>query len=270
MANVTLTEARVKALQPRKTVRDVRDGKLRGFGVWVLPSGRKRYFIQCQHRGERIWKIVGDGGSMSVKEARASASEVLAAVRRGEEAPGRPDDSLFENVAETVLQSYGRVWKPGTLYANQHYLKNQIMPYFATCEIGDIARRDVRNWFASLRATPSAADRSMPILSVIMREAEKMGLRPEGSNPCRGIKRYRRKGRERFLSEDEIRRLSVRLSARAKRYPLQVAVIRLLLLTGCRKSEILTLRWSGYREGNLFLRDSKTGPPDGMAVAAGP
>ena len=40
----------------------------------------------------------------------------------------------------------------------------------------------------------------------------------------------------------------------------QAAVVRLLLLTGCRKSEILTLRWSDYREGHLFLRDSKTGP----------
>ena len=48
----------------------------------------------------------------------------------------------------------------------------------------------------------------MPVLSVIMREAEAMGLRPEGSNPCRGIRRYRRKGRERFLSDAEIRRLS--------------------------------------------------------------
>ena len=105
-----------------------------------------------------------------------------------------------------------------------------------------------------------AADRSMPVLSVIMREAEAMGLRPEGSNPCRGIRRYRRKGRERFLSDEEIRRLSATLSAHADRRPGQVAVIRLLLLTGCRKSEILTLRWSDYREGHLFLRDSKTGP----------
>ncbi len=63
--------------------------------------------------------------------------------------------------------------------------------------------RDVANWFASLRATPVAADRSMPVLSVIMREAEAMGFRPEGSNPCKGIRRYRRKGRERFLSDDE-------------------------------------------------------------------
>ena len=260
MANVTLTEARVKALQPRKTVRDVRDGKLRGFGVRVLPSGRKRFFIHCQHRGERVWKIVGDAGSISVAEARSMAAEMLAAVRRGEEAPSRSDEPLFEAVAEAVFQSYERVWKPGTLYVNRHYLKNQIIPYFASREIADIDEQDVRNWFASLRATPAAADRSMPILSSIMKEAEKMGLRPEDTNPCRGIRRYRRKGRERFLSEDELRRLSARLSARAKRYPLQVAVIRLLLLTGCRKSEILTLRWSDYREGNLFLPDSKTGP----------
>jgi len=93
-----------------------------------------------------------------------------------------------------------------------------------------------------------------------MREAEAMGLRPEGSNPCRGIRRNRRKGRERFLSDDEIRRLSARLAAYAGRYPEQVAIVRLLLLTGCRKGEILTLRRSDYREGHLFLRDSKTGP----------
>lgn len=100
----------------------------------------------------------------------------------------------------------------------------------------------------------------MPVLSVIMREAEAMGLRPEGSNPCRGIRRNRRKGRERSLSDDELRRLSGRLAAHDGRYPEQVAIVRLLLLTGCRKREILTLRWSDYREGHLFLRDSKTGP----------
>ena len=87
-----------------------------------------------------------------------------------------------------------------------------------------------------------------------------MGLRPNGSNPCLGIRRYRRKGRARFLSDDEIRRLSARLSAHADSSPRQVAVVRLLQLTGCRKTEILTLRWSDYREGHLFLRDSKTGP----------
>ena len=143
---------------------------------------------------------------------------------------------------------------------NRGYLRKQLLPHFAGRSIADIDRQDVRNWFASLRATPVAADRPLPVLSVIMREAEAMGLRPNGSNPCRGVRRYRRKGRERFLSDNEIRRLSERLKAHAHRPPHKVAAIRLLLLTGCRKSEILTLRWSDYREGHLFLRDSKTGP----------
>ena len=260
MAKVTLTQARVKALRPRRTTYDIRDGELRGFGVRVLPSGRKRFFIQCQHEGERVWKIVGDAGTIDVREARSRAAETMAAIRRRETAPRGPDEVLFEAVAETVFRRYERVWKARTFFVNRCYLRKQILPCFSGRRIAEIDRRDVGNWFASLRETPAAADRSMPVLSVIMKEAEAMGLRPEGSNPCLGIRRYRRKGRERFLSDDEIRRLSERLSAHAERSPQQVAVIRLLLLTGCRKGEVLTLRWSDYREGHLFLRDSKTGP----------
>ena len=239
---------------------DIRDGSLRGFGVRVMPSGRRRFFVHCQHRGERVWKIVGEADAMDIAEARSLAKLMLAAIRRGEAVPARPEDALFEAVAGTVFRQHERLWKPRTLHVNRCYLRNQILPCFAGRNISDIDGRDVRNWFASLAATPVAADRSMPILSVIMREAEAMGLRPEGSNPCRGIRRYRRKGRERFLSDEEIRRLSAVLSEREARRPCQVAVVRLLLLTGCRKNEILTLCWTDYREGRLFLRDSKTGP----------
>ena len=260
MPRTNLTDARVGALKPRKTTRDIRDGRLGGFGVRVLPSGRKRFFVHCQHDGQRVWKIIGDAGAMSVKEARSRATEALAAIRRGEGAPARPGETLFEAVAETVFGRHERVWKPGTLDVNRNYLKNQILPHFSGRQIAEIDRRDVARWFASLRPTPVAADRSMPVLSVIMREAEAMGLRPEGSNPCRGIRRYRRKGRERVLSDDEMRRLSQSLSVHSERYPRQVAAIRLLLLTGCRKSEIMTLRRSDYRDGHLFLRDGKTGP----------
>ena len=260
MSKTDFTDARIGALVPRKTPYDLRDGKLGGFGVRVTPSGRKRFFVHCQHRGERVWKIVGDFGEIDVAEARSRADGMLAAIRRGEPAPARPEEALFEAVAETVFRQHERVWKRGTLKVNRGYLERQILPRFAGRPIVEIDRREVQNWFASLAATPAAADRSMPILSVIMRGAETMGLRPEGSNPCRGIRRNRRKGRERFLSDDEIRRLSEVLSGHADESPGQVAAIRLLLLTGCRKSELLTLRWSDYREGRLFLRDSKTGP----------
>ena len=219
MSSSTLIEARVRVLRPRRTAYDIRDRELRRFGVRVLPSGRKRFFVHRQHRGERIWKIIGDAEALGVREVRSPAEIVLAAIRRGEGASPPPGDALFETVAETVFRQHERLWKPGTIHVNRSYLRNQILPYFAGRSVAKIDRRDVRRWFASLHATPVAADRAMPMLSVIMREAEAVDLRPEGTNPCRGIRRNRRKGRERFLSDDEIRRLAARLSAHAGRCP---------------------------------------------------
>ncbi len=164
----------------------------------MLPSGAKRFFVHSQHRGERVWKIIGDAAAMDVREARTRAVTMLAAIRLGEDPPRDPTETLFEAVAEAAFERRSRVWKPGTLAVNRAYLRSQILPHFAGRQVADIDSRDVANWFASLRATPVAADRSMPVLSVIMREAEAMGLRPEGSNPCKGIRRYRRKGRERL------------------------------------------------------------------------
>ena len=260
MSKTSLSEARVERLTPRRSAYDIRDAKLRCFGVRVLPSGAKRYFIHAQHRGERSWEIVGDANSMSLKEARARAASMLTTVRGGEDSSNRPGGTVFEAVAEAVFERYAKVWKPRTLEVNRTYLRRQLLPWFAGRQIADIVRRDVQRWFASLRTTPVAADRSAPVLSVIMKEAELLGYRPAGSNPVRGIRRYRRKGRERFLSEEELRRLARCLSVRETGQSLQVAAVRLLLLTGCRCSEVLTLRWSDYREGHLHLRDSKTGP----------
>ena len=260
MPNIALSEARIKALRSRPCAYDVRDAKLKGFGVRVLPTGAKRFFIHTQHQRQRVWKIVADTNAMHVDEARMRAASLLSAIRGGADTAPSTEVTLFEVVAESVLQRYARIWKPRTLYVNRSYFRRQLLPWFAGRQIADISRHDVQRWFASLRATPVAADRSAPVLSVIFKEAELLGYRPEGSNPCRRLKRYRRKGRERFLSDEEIRRLAAILSKHEAGYPLQVAAVRLLLLTGCRKGEIRTLRWSDYREGHLFLRDSKTGP----------
>ena len=142
---------------------------------------------------------------------------------------------------------------------NRNYYRNHILPRFKGRPIAGIDSRAVRQWFASLHAKPAAADRFAPILSVIMRQTELYGYRPEGSNPCKGIKRYRREGRERFLSAAEIRSLAAVLDRFEADRPQQAAIIRLLLLTGCRASEVRTLKWRYRREGKLFLPDSKTG-----------
>ena len=261
MSAQPLTQARVDYLEPSKTVHTLRDGALKGFGVRVLPSGRKRFFIHTQINGQRIWKIVGDADTLPLHEARRRASALRAAIRRsGDASCAGSEKARFETVAEEVFRGYGRHWKPLTLKVNRGYLRNQILPWFRGRRIADITRADVECWFASLHATPVAADRSAPVLSVIMREAEAYGYRREGTNPCAGLRRYRRKGRERFLSEPELRRLALALERHEASRPALVALVRLLVLTGCRKSEIATLAWSSYREGHLFLPDSKTGP----------
>ena len=261
MATARLNQRRVDALKPRKSAYDVRDRDVKGFGVRVLPSGAKRYVIHSQHRGRRVWKIVGQAGSIGVDEARERARAMLASVRDGTDGQAAaPSDTPFETVADEVFRRYARNWKPSTLKVNRNYYRNHILPWFEGSPIADIDVHDVRRWFASLHNTPASADRSAPILSVIMRQAEIYGYRPAGTSPCAGIRRYRRQGRERFLSTAEIRRLGKVLARHEADHPQTVAIIRLLLLTGCRKGEIVSLKWRHYREGKLFLPDSKTGP----------
>jgi len=167
---------------------------------------------------------------------------------------------LFEEVAEEVFDRYGRAWKPSTKKVNRAYLRNQILPWFRGRSIADITHAEVQRWFASLHATPAAANRSLPVLSVILRQAELYGYREQKTNPCVGIRQYRQFARERFLSDEELRRLGTALSAEAAAKSTFAAAVRLLVITGCRQSEIRTLRWQDYREGHLFLHDSKTGP----------
>ena len=259
MVKTKLTEGRVKALRPRKSVRDIRDSHLRGFGVRVYPSGRKCYFIHIQHEGRRAWNIVGDAAITRLVDARKQARSMIVATRRG--IWPQTTQTLFESVAEEVFRRYGRSnWKSRTFKVNRYYLRNQLLPWFKGHQIGDITAADVQDWFASLHMTPVSADRAAPVLSVIMACAETYGYRAEDSNPCRGIKRYRRQGRERFLSEEEINRVGVNLKRYENTYPMFVAIIRLLLLTGCRKTEVVTLRWRDYRNGHIHLSDSKVGP----------
>ena len=86
---------------------------------------------------------------------------------------------FFETVAAEVFRRYGRTWKPATLAVNRVYLRNQIMPRFRGRPVADITRGEVRQWFGGLHATPAAANRSLPILSVIMRQAEVYEPEPE-------------------------------------------------------------------------------------------
>ena len=267
MPSARLTQRRVDTLKPRSRAYDVRDPGLKGFGVRIMPSGSKRYFLHSQSDGKRIWHAIGDAGAIILDDARSRARALLAARQDGNaDNPDTRDVIPFETVADEVFQRYGRRWKPRTLAVNLGYYRNQILPWFRGKPISDITRRDVLQWHASLHGVPFAADRSAPILSVIFKQAETYGYRPEGSNPCTGIKRYRRGGRERFLSAEEMRRLSKVLDRHQDRHPMETSILRLLLLTGCRKSEILTLQMVRVPRGKALSLGQQDRAAHGLAV----
>ena len=246
MRNLPLNQSRVDRLKPRNSTYDIRDTDLKGFGIRILPSGKKSYFLQTQHEGQRRWTKIGDADALAEAEARSQARTLLAGLRKGRESvPAQPAEIAFEAVADEVFSYYRRHWKPRTFAVNVNYYENHILPRFKGRPIAGITRREVLEWFESLHAKPASANRSLPVLSVILRQAEVYGYRPEDSNPCKGIKRYRRHARERFLSPEEIRRVVEVLNRYDEARPFQAAVIRLLLLTGCRKGEVADPQMAG-------------------------
>ena len=141
-------------------------------------------------------------------------------------------------------------------------MKNQLLPVFGDVPLDGIARTSVVRWFEGYSATaPGGANSALLVLRQIMNHAIARGHIE--TNPTRGLKRNPRPKLTRFLSRDEISRLHEVLDRYEARRPssnVQADIIRLLLQTGCRKSEILNLRWREVGNDTLELEDSKTGP----------
>ena len=135
-----------------------------------------------------------------------------------------------------------------------------IKPALGQIRLTDISRAHVARLHASLADRPIAANRAVDLLSAILAWAERVGGRPDHSNPCRHIERYPEKARERLLSAVELARLGEVLENSTEDWR-AVAAIRLLLFTGARVGEIRSLRWEyiDASRGIARLPDSKTG-----------
>ena len=196
---------------------------------------------------------IGTAEELTAAEARAMAmTETEAAKAERQASP------VFRDFADEFMRRQGRRWKPATRESNRSVLKNHILPFFGDMRLADIARADVQRWFDSMSGTTAKANRALPVVSVMMTQAELWDLRPQGSNPCRNMRRYQTKPRERFLSLDELKRLGFVLDHAEDRQA--AAAIRLLLFTGAQSSEIAGLRWDWIRGTRAILPDSKTGP----------
>ena len=243
------------------------DRDLAGFGVRVYPSGRKIFVVQT--RGPRGIRRVSLGrhGELAADQARRRAAAVIDSIKRGEDPdPGADAPPLtVADLAERYMEAHAAVnCSAHTQGIYRGSLDNHILPALGMKPIDAVGRSDVSALHYEMRGTPRAANRALMVLSKMYSLAEGWGMAPPGGNPCRSVLRYKEGKRERFLTADEYRRIGralCELEAGGGAASRAAAALRLLMLTGCRLGEILTLRWDDIdlKTGELRLRDSKTG-----------
>ena len=168
--------------------------------------------------------------------------------------------SLQEFVSGEWKEAHFERYKPSSRKSIRSLLKGRILPAFGSKPLDRIAPVQVRRWFdAFSRTAPGNANHALKLLRQIMKFALACGYIE--TDPTRGVKKNRRTPLSRFPSREEIERLHRVLDRQTGKGGRQQAdIIRLLLLTGCRKSEIVRLRWAEVHGRTLILTDSKTGP----------
>ena len=243
------------------------DRDLPGFGVRVYPTGRKVYVVQSRgpHGPRRV--TLGRHGEIAADKARRRAADVIDRIKRGEDpVPPEPEPVLtVAGLAERYMEAHVAVnCNAHTAWTYRGSLRNHILPALGTLPIEEVDRTEAAALHYGLRDTPRAANRALMVLSKMFSLAEAWGLVPPGGNPCRFVLKYKEGKRERFLTPEEYRRIGRELRALEAEGGMPAraaAALRLLMLTGCRLKEILTLRWDDVDRsaGELRLRDAKMG-----------
>ena len=249
------------------------DRDVPGFGVRVYPSGARVYLVQRRGPGGSKRVAVGRHGVISADEARRRGASMLIRIKAGAEPepgqqprPGAGAGPTVAEVAERYLREYVAVrCKPRTVRGYRQVIGRNVLPALGKLTVAEIGRQHVAELHYRLRRTPVAANEAIGALSRMLNRAEAWGLVPAGSNPCRFVKKYRTRRLERFLTEEEFRRLGETLDALEAEGGIPVhaaAALRLLMLTGCRCGEIVGLRWEDVHldRNEIRLPDSKTGP----------
>ena len=246
------------------------DSELGGFGVRMAPTGRAVFIVQYRNAQGRTRRMkVGLHGRMTPDEARKEAKQYLASVDKGADPSEKRiqtrQGATVAELGERYMVEHAYAKKKATSATQDRFLLNAyVIPKLGMLKIESATRADVAKLHNSLSDKPVQANRVLSLMSKMFNLAENWGLRPNGTNPCMHIEKYKEKNRERYLSKEELARLGKALAITLKEQPenfAAFAAIRLLIFTGCRKSEILTLKWEyvDLDHGILRLPDSKTG-----------
>ncbi len=265
------------------------DDRLKGFGIRVKPSGQKSYVIKYrnQHGVSRRFTF-GRHGEITAEEARKDAATLLAEIRKGADpAAERREQRQAKTVGELIdvylaeapasrPNKRARSWE-----SDRSNLSRHVRPLLGGKPVQSLTRADIERWQADVAAGKTAtvekvgpravahvlggkgaAARALASFRAMLSWAVEREVIAE--NPAKGVEPFQGVKCERFLSSEEVGRLGealVALQAEGSLNAHAVGAIRLLILTGCRKSEILTLQWPfvSFERRCLDLPDSKTG-----------
>ena len=288
-----ITKRAMDALQPDKD-RDVFtwDSELRGFGVRMKPSGVKTFLIQYRNVEGRTRRLVlGQYGALTPENARDLAREKLAGVAKGEDPSADRhavragmsvsevcDWYLEEAEAGRILGRNRRPIKGSTLKMDRSRIETHVKPLLGSRLVSGLTLRDIEAMQADIATGKSArgrktgrggkstggsgvASRTVGTLRGLLGHAARLNI--VGKNPAEGVRQLAVERRQRRLSDDEIRHLGqvMRSLAAEGEHPTGLAAIRLMLLSGFRRMEVLGLErtWVSRRDHCVRFPDTKSG-----------
>lgn len=179
----------------------------------------------------------------------------------GEQGTWRQAD--VNQLARSYMERHAKVHKkPASIAMDQRLLQKVVLPALGGLPVAQVCPADIARLHQEQREYPVKANRVLALLSKMFNLAEDWGFRPPGSNPVSGIKRHPERGRQWDSTADDYARLWRALeqgAASGQALPTLPLAIKLLMLLGCYKKEVLSLRWSQVRldEGYILFTDSK-------------
>ena len=265
-----LTERTIRDAKPGPKAHILWDAEVKGFGVRVFPSGAKAFVLSYRAGKRKRLASLARCSEMSLRDARERAGAELVAIRSGEADPldRRQDAREAPTVADAVerfLGTYaegriarGRLGKR-TLTDYRSQCRNVILPAFGKRRVADVTRVDVEKMVDKLR--PVQRNRVLALTSRLFTLAETWEMRPQHTNPARGVERAVENARDRVLTADELAAIASALDAMEADAPAPVAAIRFAAFTGLRIGEVLAVRCEhvDFQTGRLVMPETKTG-----------
>ncbi len=223
------------------------DGDTTGFGVRITASGKIAFVLRYVIDGRERRYTIGQYPALTISAAREQAVSLQGDIAKGidplEERQARHQAPTMKVLADDYMKEHAKQFKRESSQGeDQIMLDKYILPKLRNRKVASITVRDIEALHLSLKDKPYRANRLLALLSKMMSLAVKWGHRSD--NPVKGIQRYPEEKRERWLSTDEL----TRLAAAMEGHPNQRAAnaVRLLILTGARRSEVLLASWSEF------------------------